>query len=57
MNNENDNLRRKKYKLVLKEGFVLYGFIEIYTDYGIWFRTQKKIAFQSFDNIQKIIPI
>ena len=51
-----ERLLNKECKLVLYDGFVLYGKIVDYTDYGIWFETPQKTAFQSFTNIRKIVP-
>ena len=46
----------KYCKLEKKDGFILNGFVDDITDYGVWFTTNQKTSFISFDNIKELMP-
>lgn len=47
----------KYCKLVLYDNnFVLYGFVDDVTDFGIFFRTDQKTSFIGFPNIKELVP-
>ena len=46
----------KYCKLEKIDGFILNGYVDDITEYGVWFRTTQKTAFISFDNIKELMP-
>lgn len=54
---EADNLLNKKCKLVLNNGFILYGLVKGVDQYGITFETKQKTSYQSFLNIRELTPL
>jgi len=51
---EAERFLNKQCKLVLNNGFVLYGTVVGIDQYGLIFKTEKKESYQSFLNIREL---
>jgi sRNA-binding regulator protein Hfq len=51
---ETQRFLNKQCKLVLNNGFVLYGIVKGIDQYGIIFETKQKTTYQSFLNIKEL---
>jgi sRNA-binding regulator protein Hfq len=51
---ETERFLNKNCKLILNNGFVLYGVVVGIDQYGIVFKTEKKESYQSFLNIREL---
>jgi sRNA-binding regulator protein Hfq len=51
---ETQRFLNRNCKLVLTNGFVLYGIVKGIDQYGIIFETRQKTTYQSFFNIKEL---
>jgi len=53
---KNSILVNKNSILVKKDGFILHGVVRDINNAGVFFETNQKTSFISFDNIRELVP-